>query len=581
MKKPDQERTNESQSSDNKRLAAILQVERSDLKQEAVEAVLRSPASLRDKIERIEHIDGTNERHAQREPGHTTAFPAEGGELLAEGMDEDEQKELRRAKSNLVKLIKTQSEKRFLAFLLRDYGKVKRFGDKSGVLAAAFPFRFVLAKRALDRVASDLERVDLPALGVALRQIVQTGWRVLTRFEYNCVVELLEYCRCLAAAEFRSLTRNERRLVHRFKEMERLHILFHGDRNARDGVFAALAKICAEDPRGAAQARECEGRVRTLLADSEAQPTIGNLILGLNMMRWRRFVTMTDLADFSAGGFVCRTVFDCPDKVRLAIDAFVEARENRLNVLVQEYARIAEEVRFFPLDGKGGADYRDLIGFYGKQTDPDMPGSWKHDSQQVLSFLIRIVDLFVSAFRAPLSGLKNIRLAAGGDSFQTANFDSDFDFLTRARKLLERHTFLYGSISLTRFLEIRKTNKTATEIEAEAYSFASEILSRLRAIARKLSARLAPQEGADPENAVGPEDGSGAPAIPGQSGKDALRYVAGIAYGIGLFLADPTLWGLLGRALPLKEEFEAIMRTLKRVASARVFYEIQKKYILQ
>jgi hypothetical protein len=333
--------------------------------------------------------------------------------------------------------------------------------------------------------------------------------------------------------------------------------------------------------------------VRLLFAESENLPTFGNLILGLNMLRWRRFLVMTDLLDRSAGNLVSHVVFDCPGQVRVAINAFIEEQEIRLRDLVRERLRLAEEIDFFPLDGNGAIEFGELIRFYGRQYDRETNASWNRDTDQILFFLVRIIELFIAAFRPLLCETLVFDPSGSGDVFEGAVFDQDFDLLARAEKRLERHTFSFGSISRSRYQDIRSTNKTATRIEAEAFSIVTDTLSRLHAIARKLTYHLT-QTGAE-----GAEDGDenaqdygrgriahgervikGRGVIAGKTVLDALRHAVRIAYAIGLYLSDPSLLGIYQRVPPLKTEFKGLMRALKRIAPVHIFNDLQKRYVV-
>jgi hypothetical protein len=584
-------RKGESQISDYIRLGAILQKERSPLKQEAVDAVLRSRASLRDKIEKINHIDEAAERYAPPPaPAKKPAAEPEPDPMFGQ-TDEEELSALRLAKRNQLKLVRLQAETRFLPFLFREYGLIKRFGAKSGVLDFGFPCRMALSKEGLESIASDVERVDLRALGAVLAQIVQNGWRVLEKYEYNCVVALYEYCRCLAGVGIHALDRHDRFLIHRLKELERLYLVLHSSPAVRAAVFAALDKLIDHAPGRETQTRECAERVRTLLAESDSRPTVGGLILGLNMLRWRRFFTMADLADRSEGNLFCGAAFDCPDDVRLAINEFIEKHETRLKNLVREQAGLDREIEFFPKDENGEVVYRELSRFYCRQADPEKIGTWARDTDQILFFLARVVDLYIANFRPLLCEPVAFEPTGSGCLFDSALFDSDLDLLARAQKQLERHTFSFGGMTRSRYQEIRGTHQTATRIEAEAFSIVTEILSRLHALAQKLTSRLAPPGPAGADDANAPDGGSGPIAhgdkvirgeslLAGKTVSAALRYAVSIAFGIGLYLSDPSLWGILRRETPLKAEFEGIMRSLQRIAPARIFNDLQKRYVI-
>jgi len=250
------------------------------------------------------------------------------------------------------------------------------------------------------------------------------------------------------------------------KEAERLYLVLHCSPGIAATVFSALDKIVDNAPGRDTRARECAAGLRALLVESAGRPTVGNLILGLNMIRWRRFLTVSDLVDRAEGELVCPTAFACPDDVRLAINGFIERQQERLGSLVREQARL----------------------------------------------------------------------------------------------------------------------------EAEAFSIVTEVLTRLHSIAQKLVARLTAAVPAGPseENgaaaagpiAFGDKTIRGQGLLDGKTVRDALRYAASIAFGIGLYLSDPALWGILRRESPLKSEFDGIMTMLERIAPAKIFEELRKKYSL-
>ena len=593
MRKTPRGRKNTSQINEYIQLGVALQRHRSTLKQEAVDAVLRSRAGLRDKIERINRIDQADERYAPLKGAASRKTAGEEPDSGTGQVDEADQKDILQARRNQLKLVRFQVESRLVRFIFREYGRLKRFGAKTGVLAFRFPWRVRLAKEALGTIASDVARADLHAVIIQLDQIIQTGWHVLEKHEYNSIVLLAQFCRCVSDVTFRALDCNDRFLIGRLKDLERLYLVFHGAPDVPEAVFAAFAKIIDQDPPRADPARKCAGNVQALLAESDNRPTLGNLILGLNMLRWRRYLTMPDLADVSAGTLVCRTVLDCPDDVRPAVNRFIEEQEARLKTLVRERAGLAREIDFFPADSRGEIVYGDLIRFYSRQADPDQTGSWKRDSEQVLFFLVRIIELFLFNFRPLLCGILAFEPSGSGGIFDSPVFDADFDLLSRSLKQLERHAFSYGSMSRSRYQEIQGTHKTATRIEAEAFSLITDILSRLHAIAQRIVLHLAGPEAAAGGNAIDPPSTTGPSpvahgnevirgrgVIAGKTVLESLRYAAAVAYGIGLYLLDPALWGILNREAPLKAEFAGVMRSLKRVAPVRVFNEIQKKYVL-
>jgi hypothetical protein len=504
----------ESQINDYILLGEILRKERSAMKQEAVDAVLRSRSSLKEKIERISHIDQTGERFASRgrRPEDSAVEPESG--IILDSVNEYEQNELLIIKRNRSKLMRTHTENPFFRYVFREYGKIRRFAVRSGMLSFRFPFQLRLNRDALERISAVYQPGILKMVLAVLEQLIRDGWSYLEKYEYNCIVVFHEFCKSLMKADFLGLPRGDRDLLQRFAELERYFLVLQGDRQIRDTVFSALEKSMDAAPGRAAEVRECGERARNLTAESDRRPTLGNLFLALNMMSWRRFFVLSDLIHGPAGRLASDAVFDCPNKVRLAIHAYIADQEAVLGRLIQERAQILKERVLIPVDPKGEIDHGTLMRFYNERTESDSASTFSRDSEKILLLLVRLVDLFMKTYRPLFCNTLAFEPSGTGFLFEPSVFGSDFDTLAHVAKKLERHAYSYGSITRQRFLEIRNTNKTATRIEAEEFSLAKEVLAALHAIVQKLAYRLS-EKIASFSAGSGPEPGpSGGASLP-------------------------------------------------------------------
>jgi hypothetical protein len=581
-----------SQINDYIRLGNILKKERSALKQKAVDAILRSKISLKEKIEKILHIDHADERYGKPESGPQDSSASLQNEKAAGETDDDEQEQVRLVKKSQYNIKRFYTEKRFLSYLFHEYAKIKHFGIRSGTLAAAFLFRVRINPDALKSIYTEFVQKKVQRILTVLKPVILTGWHILDKYEYNCIVTLIEFCQSLLNTEFHNLPCGDRLLLNRFKSMERLFLVLHSNREIMDAIFSALQKISDWEPARNEGLKETADHIQSLLSGTDDQPSLYNLIIALNMMRWRRFFIMSDLINYNVQNVIPAVVFDCPDKVRLMIRTFIDEQESKLTKLVRERTELSKELSLFPLNTKAEIDYGTLTLFYNQQADPHKAGAFHRESEQILFFLIRLVDFFIKSFRYLLSDMVAFDRSETGIIFPNALFGSEIERLNYSFKKLERHTFSFGSISRQRYLEIRKINKTATRIEAEAFSIVNEILMYIHAIARKLSAVLVPH---GPQDTGSPESGvSEADAIPygdrmiksegvlaGKSVNEALRYTTCIAYSIGLYMADPLVLGIIEHAQPLNEEIENILGLLQRIAPVKKYLLMQRKYALE
>ncbi len=581
-----------SQINDYIRLGNILKKERSPLKQTAVDAILRSKTSLKDKIEQIIHIDHTDERYGKPESPRQESSVMTAKDRAVGETDDDEQNQIKIIKKGQYKIKRPYTENSFFNFLFREYRKIKQFGIMSRILVVKFLFRVRINPGALESIYTEYVQKNVQRILSILKPVILTGWRVLDKYEYNCIVTLIEFYQSLMKTEFRNLPCGDRQLLNQFKNMERLFLVLHSDREILEAVFIALQKISDWEPAQDAELKETADHVRSLMYSEDNYPSLYNLILGLNMVRWRRFFILTDLINFNVKSVIPAAVFDCPDKVRIMIRTFIEEQESRLKKLVRERAELSKELSLFPMNTKAEIDYGSLTLFYNQQADTGKAEAFHRDSEQILFFLIRFADIFIKSFRPLLSGMIAFDPPETGIVFPNAFFGSEIDHLNYSLKKLERHTFSYGSISRQRYLEIRETNKTATRLEAEAFSIVNEILVYIHEIARKLSVVLVshgfpgtvpPESGSSAEDSIPYADKiiKSKGVLAGKSVNEALRYTTCIAYSIGLYMADPMVLGIISRAQPLNTEIENILGTLQRIASVKDFLAMQKKYALE
>jgi hypothetical protein len=578
------------------RLGQILQKVRSPLKQEAVDAVLHSEASLRQKIDQIAHIDRTDERYAKPKVRQEETFPhKQKDKAIPAGDEVDEQIQI--AKRNQIKIKRLQTHNGFFKFLLREYGRIKQFGVRSKILVVRFPFRLRINPRALEIIHAEYVRESARDILSALESILPNAWRVLDKYEYNCLVACAEFCGQLLKTEFLGLPCRERTLLFRFRELERLFLVLHSDRQIIKSVFLALDKLRKREPEREQMWHKIEGNLRLLFNNSDDYPSIHNLILGLNMIHWRRFFLLSDFIDHGVGNVIASSAFDCLENVRNMIQIFIEEQEAKLVKLVKERSELTREIALLPVNAKGEVDYSTLIVFYNQQVSPEQTGAFNRDAEQVLFFMIRLIDFFIKSFQPLLNGTLMFESSEMGIIFPDDICSSDVDRLIYSLKKLERHAFSFGSFTRQRYLEIRNTNKIATSTEAEAFSIINEILMSVHAIGRKISSVIAldnaafadlPDQGNpggrnESESSLIPFAGKmirSAGILAGKRVREAVLYAACVAHSIGLYLADPSVLSIITREKSLNADIEGVLQLLQRIAPAPVFLEMQKKYAL-
>ena len=516
-------------------LGMLLRRSREPAHRQAVEDLLRTNRPIEDIIREIKKLDrlaraerparatSADEKSGEREGtvadgeepagerGETGEPAGETEERTGGGEKPIRHQPLRHSMAVVSSVIKMPFKPNaYFVFLFRELGQVREFGRKSHVLLPVFFPPNVrlneLVRRTFQRelVTSASELRELTA------QALELGWYYLGKRSYNLLVVLKRLCDRLMETNFGALDLKDRNLIDRLRALESIFYVLHYRETYPELVVSSLQQVLERDPRYAGEREEIAELVRRILLPDAMLPSLYEFLVGLNMLKHRRFFALGDLICRDLGDIVNTREFGCSASVRKRIEEFIqESREKLVQLLEQR--KETERLRIYLPEAKGDKlDFSSLGEFYEGSAIANAHYDFNADQQNVMVFAPRFFRAFENIL-FPLFG-GNVALTGGARSriFEKSFFPTEFPKLRQIGTKLDKLAFNYRSFPKTRFLQIKDGAKAAIPVELEIINLIDDAVSIMTAMGRKLEKLIRAQEG---------EGGAGGRAEP--SGRSA------------------------------------------------------------
>ena len=571
-------------------LGRLLQKERSDEAMAVVEAILKEPIATAEKIERIRKLDVSAADRPVRTASGISARREPTAQFDPAGISPPLFREIRRNRRRIRRHLTTPG---FFARLFSHARRIQAFGRESHVLTR----RLLSPNSRLDPrigrfLEEGLQKGLVPSLLPAFDEIIQQGWITLGKREYNLVVLAAELCEALKKLDASGKPGCDRGFIERFAGVEN-RFLSLASRDDYPDMLRRGLRECAESlPRFAERHPQAEKMLNRLLLPDLMLPSLWNLVRGVNMLRFQRFLDLSELIDPAAGEVVSGEDFDAPPKVYLEIRRFQWEREQELIPLVEFYREVQSTSIYLRSGDSGGEDLPGEIydAVYGEGRFLRHQGNMGH-------LAAAWADLLLNEFRPLLDGrieLDGLRPALFDGDF----FASEFARLDLARRALEGPTEVMPTFPRDRYLRLKQSRKGAIPNEATVIEQCDEIVSAAVGIGRKLKevmSRRLPLEIEHPDfppleplhvrkgNFFLPHEHrhiEAAGIFAGLTVAEALDRVIRICFQLAVFMRDHEMATLSTREKRLERKIADLAGVLYRIASRQEFQRIREQYDL-
>jgi len=567
----------EKEADDNIALGRLLRIERGELKKKAVERVLTTDLSIPQKIDKIKEIDEKQEAQEIERVVQRAYLQA-----------------VRRQFVRIRDSIKApQTSIPYLRYMFRERRRIHAFGRKTHVLETPFlppgirtnrNLRNFLVRELQNWSADISHRLDL---------ITEHGWLHLTPLQYNLIVLLKSLADKCLAFDFIHLNYRDRNLIDKMKRIERLFLMLHYRPQYVESILDSILTVYGKQRRGE-EGKETRSLAVRMLAEDVTLPSLYNCIVGLNMVKHRRFLTLSELMRPGLGEAVNTRDFNCSLEVRQRIDTYVQSSLESIKKLHSQLHEVRRLNSYLRYDEQGLVDSSNLDRLYEKMVPAD-EGDFQTDQANVLLFAQRLFDAFYTTFLSLLNG----RVQIGGVG-RTAVFSRSFYEMEMARlgsiiEKLKKGPFHFSKFPLSQYLQVKEAKIGAIGNEMELIQLVDEGIACLADLGKSLVRVLGSSTGKpenQPEQPLEPVIFQGKPySIPhaeqrirdrtylaGKTVSEALVDAVSLCFTMGMLFRDRFVFFVLGSAGRYEAELQAQLRLMKNLLDPEHYRELLARY---
>lgn len=567
------------------RLGMLLRRRRSPDAQRAVQQIVQSSLSSVQKIERIRDIDRAEvdaptpeqprrevkERYFGTVPGSTEA-----------GRTKRRAKKPPRVKAHF-------HREGYFSFLFKHRFRILQFGTATKTIRSqGFPPSIRIAPQVpayhngfLQPVAKDITTI--------LSQLMGNAWVYLRKQDYNILVQVLELCHAITRVPLEPAAFRDPGVIDRLAAVEEklLAIRYHEGSIAK--ILDAIATLQSWNRRHIENLQALPGLVKRLLSRSENRPCLVDIVLALNMFKFRRYITEPELSLKGLGRMVDEEVYDCPPPTQARIDEYIDRILIRLSSLVDEQREVMKLRGYVPRETNGEVGLGPVIRLYERhQVD-----GWEKDYDRPAALAEAIVRGFLDTYAAILT--RPVELSGVGTSllFTGQSFDEPIARMERMADAVGALRFELPGFNRERYLQLRHKSGTPVEREAEFLMHLDLLLDILAMFRERLSPILgagvaAGQDFSGIDVRVSADVAEGLPLdatildgrspLQGRTLRDALMELVAQSYLIPFVFADKRILQLLRREREIKREMDYGLETIDRIAEPERAAQIRARY---
>jgi hypothetical protein len=545
-------------------LGQMLKQQRNEERRKAVDEIVASGLTVREKIQEIHKLDA-------------------GGSQGIEGEDEGTRRirPLRYRVPALRDILKKPYARTpYFAYLFGDYRSILSFGKYTRVFT---PVRFLPDVKFSQAVPLLLAR-DLRRWAAELCDIVSLGledsWHYLRKIEYNLLVTMKQLCEKILSINFNLFDYKDPFLLNKLRSLEALFLVFHYRENYQELLKSSLQQIVNNDPRLGDKYQTAVDLIHKILYNDGSTPSFYNIILGLNMLKYRRYLTLRDLLSTDLGELINTKDFACPPDVKEKIKAIVADGRRRLAELRNQQEKTKKLKTFLTLEESGEVSFDPLRIFYDQVNSVDDESAFSADSEDILRFAPRFFDTFDRTFAPLLNGQTDLEKVGAATLFTHDFFQLEF---LRIRRIAGRvWDFGEDVLPRTRFLDLQHSTKGIQSLEAEILKQVNEGLEVIFEMAKKVETILNTRRKSGGRT-TGPLDPMilhgknfsishgkrnilSTGVLNGKTVVEALTYFVGICFTIAVFYHLPPVYGPLEEEPRNSKELRSELEILSRLA---------------
>jgi hypothetical protein len=567
----------EKEADDNISLGRLLRKDRAEEKKKAVEVILAADLRIPQKIEKIKEIDGKQ--------------GAEDIERVVQGAY------LQVAHRQFIRVRDTvkaeQQSLPYLGFMLRERRRVREFGRRTHTLEARFlPPGVRISPELRDFFVQQLQSWAAE-ITPRLNLVTENGWLHLTPLQYNLVVLLKALADKILEFDFIHLSYRDRNLIDRLKRIESLFLMLHYRPEYLQSILDSVMTIYKKQGNREEEGRQSRSLAMRILSKDATLPSLYNCIVGLNMAKHRRFVTLEELMRPGLGQAVSTRDFNCTVAVRRRIDDYVHGSLESIKKLHSQLLEVRRLNGYLYYDEQGAVNAGHLRLLYNKKFSKRR-GGFDADQANVLLFAQRLFEAFYGSFVSLLNGKVHIDGVGRTAVFSRAFYEMEMARLAVTIEKLKKGPFHFSNFPLSQYLQVKEARMGTIGRERELIQLIEEGIACLADLGKSLARVLGSSVGNinAQEEPLEPVIFRGKPySLPfaerrildrsylgGKTVSEALSDAISQCFTLGMLFRDRFVYLVLGSENKYERELQSQVKLLKNLVDPGRYQELRAQY---
>jgi hypothetical protein len=542
-----------------------------------VELILAADLRIPQKIEKIKEIDGKQ--------------GAEDIERVLQGAY------LQVAHRQFIRVRDTvkaeQQSLPYLGFMLRERRRVREFGRRTHTLEARFlPPGVRISPELRDFFVQQLQSWAAE-ITPRLNLVTENGWLHLTPLQYNLVVLLKALADKILEFDFIHLSYRDRNLIDRLKRIESLFLMLHYRPEYLQSILDSVMTIYKKQGDREEEGRQSRSLAMRILSKDATLPSLYNCIVGLNMAKHRRFVTLEELMRPGLGQAVSTRDFNCTVAVRRRIDDYVHSSLESIKKLHSQLLEVRRLNGYLYYDEQGAVNAGHLRLLYNKKFSKRR-GGFDADQANVLLFAQRLFEAFYGSFVSLLNGKVHIDGVGRTAVFSRAFYEMEMARLAVTIEKLKKGPFHFSNFPLSQYLQVKEARMGTIGRERELIQLIEEGIACLADLGKSLARVLGSSVGNinAQEEPLEPVIFRGKPySLPfaerrildrsylgGKTVSEALSDAISQCFTLGMLFRDRFVYLVLGSENKYERELQSQVKLLKNLVDPGRYQELRIQY---
>lgn len=504
---------------------------------------------------------------------------------------------------NIINLKKPIKRSGFFLYLFFEWPNIRNFASKVPIVKVnMLNFQISVSKSNWEAI-----RRDASFALSHMKFVLENGWMVLDKFEYNllCVsYRLFEEILAITINHFY----DAQYLLNKFSRVEAYFLACHYKPEYPERITGSAAAVLRYYKKTDDKIDGLIYFIKRLLLRTGDSVTLHNILIAANMIVYRKYLNLGDLIGDYKSGIISAIDFDCPSEIKMRIAAFIRESEMKLEALQAEKKGLSKAGVFMNAhSGKiSDREYGELVRFYDTYSGPDK-SKFIVERDNITILALNFIKRFFWEFEVFLNG--KISIEGQGGEIQPFSYDFFMNDMGRLQALIKSFSsqkMTLVRINHARLSEIKKgyTHADVTPEESEAFGLINELSEIIIEIGKKTGHVFA----ACRDWAAGGEESEAQEKVmfknidlsclaknkifvPFADKKilkqgflkdrtfiEALSLVSAICFDAGRYMQNDEIINYKESETRVGEEIRKITMTLERVADAATFEKIKKVY---